>query len=170
MAEYDERLASLLWEVSARVSALGEAALQTHSVSRATLGMLNVIHRHPGISAAEIARRLPVTQQSVSQLVTRLVRVGLVDRRVGPGRGFGLHLTAHGAKTRSAGDAADVTYERGLEDIFGTKRYEELRSMLRDANAVVVAQGLDTPPAYPTYPLAAPPAVAPPARRRRKSP
>lgn len=53
-------------------------------------------------------------------------------------------------------------------------RDEALRLSMRLAGSpdeqIVLAQGLDTPPAYPTYPLAAPPPVAPPARRRRKSP
>lgn len=137
MTKYNERLLHLLWEVFARTNALGEAAIHATLLSRPSLGMLDITGANPGITVSEIARRLPVTQQSVSQLVARLEKLGLMERRWLGGRNLGLYLTDAGEKMRAAGDVADVAFEQELEATFGHARYERFRAMLLEAKETI---------------------------------
>src|SRR5690348_12358168 len=89
-------LSDLLWEVAAYVELLGEAALAGLPVTTATSGTLMTIYSEPGVTIAEMSRRKPRTQQAISQNVARLEKMGLIERRLGPGRGIGLHLTDEG--------------------------------------------------------------------------
>src|SRR5918997_7018346 len=97
--DWEHWLVHLLWVVSTRTSALGEAALGGTPLTLAGLGMLENVDARPGITIAEISRRAPQTQQALSQIAARLERLGLIERRLagpGRGRGVGLHLTAGG--------------------------------------------------------------------------
>src|SRR5918997_3045849 len=96
---WEHWLVHLLWAVSTRTSALGEAALADSPLTLAGLGMLENVAARPGITIAEISRRAPQTQQALSQIAARLERLGFLERRLagpGRGRGVGLHLTAGG--------------------------------------------------------------------------
>lgn len=174
MTQYNERLLHLLWEVFVRTSALGEAAIHATSLSRPGLGMLDITGANPGITVSEIARRLPVTQQSVSQIVARLEGLGLLERRLLGGRNIGLYLTETGARMRAAGDAADVAFERELEVALGPARYERFRKILLEAKEVVEDLGAkkDQPAesAYVRCRAAPPRSDSRPRRAKRKAP
>ena len=139
MAKHEDHLGHLLWELSARVAAIGEDQLTAIGLSRSSLGMLDIVATSPGIGIAEIARRVPKTQQAVSQVVARLETLGLLERRlIGP-RAIGLFLTAAGTKQRDAGAAAELAAERELEAALGRGRYDRLRAALIDVRPVLVA-------------------------------
>jgi DNA-binding MarR family transcriptional regulator len=80
-----------------------EVALRTLNLSLPLAGILVALGQEDGLSGAELARREPVTAQTMNQLVTRLVERGLVERRRHHthGRIITLHLT-------EAGEAAYV--------------------------------------------------------------
>lgn len=140
MPKHDEHLGHLLWELSARVNVLAEAALAKTELSRPSHGMLDVIHATPGIAIAEIARVMPKTQQAVSQIVARLESLGLVERKL-VGRAIGLYLTPAGLKARNEGAAAELAFEKQLEAALGHDKYERLRKQLMDARGALIAMG-----------------------------
>jgi DNA-binding MarR family transcriptional regulator len=127
----------LLWEVSTRTALLSDAALAEVGLSSAGIGLLDQVGDEPGITIAEIARRLPKTQQAVSQNAARLEKLGLIERRLAGGRAIGLHLTPAGARAREQGAAAEATFDAGFRDALGAERYEQLRALLQETRAVV---------------------------------
>lgn len=66
------------------------------------------MHREPGISYSELARRAHVTVQSMKATLQQLEQRGAVERRTPPGRGHRaeLYLTAEGQRLRNAGQHA----------------------------------------------------------------
>lgn len=129
----------LLWEVSTRTALLSDAALAEVGLSSAGIGLLDQVGDEPGITIAEISRRLPKTQQAVSQNAARLEKLGLIERRLAGGRAIGLHLTPAGAHARTQGAAAEAAFDAEFRDALGTERYEQLRALLQDARATVAA-------------------------------
>ena len=75
---------------------LGEVGLRPH-----LFGILVHLQRDPGISSAELARRVLVTPQSMSELLRGLIDDGLVQRGGGDRRG-----QAHALQLTDAGRAA----------------------------------------------------------------
>ena len=139
VADHENHLGHLLWELSARINTLAEDDLTEIDLSRPSLGMLDQIATSPGIAIAEIARRLPKTQQAVSQVVARLESLGLVERRLVAGRTIGLFLTKEGTAKRNAGAAVEVAFEKRLEAAFGRATYNKLRAALMAARPILVA-------------------------------
>jgi DNA-binding MarR family transcriptional regulator len=141
-AEDDDRwahwLGHLLWEVSARTSVLGEAALADSPLTLPSVGLLDQVATQPGITIAEIARRMPKTQQAVSQVAARLERLGFIERRVANGRSAALYITDAGARARAEANAIEQASEARLESALGPDRYERLRALLEEARAVVI--------------------------------
>ncbi len=137
LADRADRLGHELWEVSTMVGLRCEAALSDTRLSLSSNGMLDTIGAHPGITIAEIARRLPVTQQAVSQVAARLQKLGYLERRVGPGRGVGLHLTAAGRRASQEGNRREQGVEAGLRERLGAARYDDLRRLLDEARELL---------------------------------
>jgi DNA-binding MarR family transcriptional regulator len=133
------RLGHLLWETSARVSLLGEAELANTPLTLPSLGLLDIIEAMPGITVAEISRRLPTTQQSISQSVARLEKLGYVERRLGPRRGVGLHVTEAGHRGHQEGTAREKVLDQRLEDLLGAERHRELCALLEQARELLVS-------------------------------
>jgi DNA-binding MarR family transcriptional regulator len=127
------RLGHLLWEVSALANVLSEADLAKVSLTPRALGMLDKISAAPGSTAAELARNSPVTQQAVSQTVSRLEKLGYVERRLGSGRGVGLHLTDAGEAIRRHGTRAEQCTEEELRRRLGDELFDQLAADLESA-------------------------------------
>jgi len=143
---YEGRLYYLLWETYARTTPLADAALNARrSMTRPQLGMLELISAEPGVTSAQIARRLPVTQQAVSQLAARLDALGWIERRLLGGRSVGLYLTKAGKHAWEAGDAADLEFEKQLASILGEARYTRLRTLLCKASTALAAAAARVP-------------------------
>jgi DNA-binding MarR family transcriptional regulator len=134
-----QRLAHLLWEVGARNSLLSEAALSRTPLTPSAAGMLDTIKADPGVSIAEISRRLPVSPQAVSQVVSRLEGLGFVERRIGErGRAVALFITELGEKAHRNADERRLAYEEELAEALGPKRYRELLRLLKETRTIVI--------------------------------
>lgn len=123
-------LSDLLWEAAAYVELLGEAALADLPITTATSGTLMTIYAEPGVTIAEMARRKPRTQQAISQNVARLEKMGLIERRLGPGRGIGLHLTDDGRTMAEQAFARERSADEQVRQILGAEDHEALRKLL----------------------------------------
>ena len=132
------RLPHLLWETAARVELLQEAELAGTPLTLASLGMLDVIGAHPGITVADISRRMPRTQQSISQTVKRLEKLGYVERRLGPRRGVGLHVTPSGQRMHDEGTAREIRFVEGLENLLGSDSARELCAQLERVRELLI--------------------------------
>jgi DNA-binding MarR family transcriptional regulator len=134
------RLGHLLWETAARVSLIGEAELADTPLTLPSLGLLDIIEATPGITVAEISRRLPTTQQSISQTIARLEKLGYVQRRLGPRRGVGLHITQAGQQAHHEGTARGKALDQRLEDLLGAERHRDLCGRLEQARELLVSE------------------------------
>ena len=59
-------------------------AMSGHGVSTAQIGVLRQLSDEPGLSGAELARRLLITPQGVQLALTALEKRGLVERKKDP--------------------------------------------------------------------------------------
>jgi DNA-binding MarR family transcriptional regulator len=136
----DKRLGHLLWEVGARVSLLGEAALARTPLTPRMAGVLESIVADPGTSIAEISRRVPVSPQAVSQVAVRLEGLGYLERRSGErGRGVALHITEAGEKALAEADQRKEALDREMAAALGEERHAELVRLLQEALPIVTA-------------------------------
>jgi DNA-binding MarR family transcriptional regulator len=92
-----EQLGYLLVVCADQMSRAWHAALRHAGINPRQFSMLAVLAREPGISQADLARRVLITPQSVSESVTRLIDANLVTRGVTePGKPAELVLTDAG--------------------------------------------------------------------------
>jgi DNA-binding MarR family transcriptional regulator len=136
MAGQDD-LYNLLWQVASYTHLMGEEAFAGTPLTVASGSMLIAVMEQPGLTVAEFSRRIPKTQQTLSQVVARLEKLGLIERRLGPGRGVGLYLTETGQQL--AGDAAAREREVNarLRDLLGAERAGTLTELLRESHAIL---------------------------------
>src|ERR1700733_9799782 len=59
-------------------------AISPHGVSTAQIGVLRQLSKEPGLSGAELARRLLISPQGVQLALTALERRGMVERKQDP--------------------------------------------------------------------------------------
>lgn len=117
----------LLWalrraELATRT--LKNQQLRPLGMATAHYSLLMLVHTTPGLTGAELARRLDVTPQAVASLVTRLENKGQLDRRSHPRHRHiqELHLTDTGREALRAADAMvaaiedKITQRLGLDD------------------------------------------------------
>jgi DNA-binding MarR family transcriptional regulator len=133
-----DHIGHLLWETSARVVLLAEPLLADIQLSLASMGALERIAAYPGITASELARQAFKTQQAVSQVTSRLERLGYVERRLGPGRGVGLHMTKLGRAAFADGSAREVEIDARLQEMLGAQDAEQLRALLQRLREALV--------------------------------
>jgi DNA-binding MarR family transcriptional regulator len=133
-----QRLSHLLWEVGASTALLSEAVLADTPLTPASAGVLDVIAANPGTSIAEMARQLPTSAQGVSQLVARLEKLELLERRLGErGYGVALFITERGERARADADERRVAFEAQLADALGHRSYDQLVRLLGRARPIV---------------------------------
>jgi DNA-binding MarR family transcriptional regulator len=98
LQEPTERLGFLMWHLSQAINLRGERALARLGLTLGQGATLRVLAASPGLSSAELARRVGVTAQSIKQSVDDLVARGLVERRPHPthGRVIELRITDDG--------------------------------------------------------------------------
>jgi DNA-binding MarR family transcriptional regulator len=137
----DAMLSDLLWEVSAYVELLGEAELADLPITTASSGMLVTVYAEPGITVAEMARRTPRSQQAISQVVARLEKLGLVERRLRQGRGVGLHLTIEGRTMAEVALERERAVDARLVATLGRKNYDMLRRLLVESRVLLRPEG-----------------------------
>ncbi len=114
-------------------------AVSGHGVSTAQIGVLRQLSDEPGLSGAELARRMLVSPQGVQLALTALERRGLVERKQDPqhGRILQAFLTDQGREVADAviNDAVAVH-----DSVFGVLSKAEQQT-LRDLLTRVVEQG-----------------------------
>jgi len=133
---------NLLWHLKQAwyfsLTAVNDAVSQ-HGVSTAQIGILRQLANEPGLSGAELARRLLITPQGVQLALKELERRGLVERKQDPqhARILQAYLTDHGRKVASAVVSDAIAAH---EAVFGVLTSEEQQT-LRDLLARVVEKG-----------------------------
>lgn len=80
-----------------------DARLMTLGVSLVQWNALREIDRHPHSSAHKLAELTFNSDQAFGTLITRLIRLGFVERSPGSGRSNAHHLTESGKKMLSQG-------------------------------------------------------------------
>ncbi len=110
------------------VKLLLEDALEDEGVTLAQLKMLSTLKDQPEISAAELARNLFITPQSMQAIVTRAEEVGWIVRQPSPAnrRILTAKLTAKGARVLDRGSAL---YEEMAGEIWGGAAVTDLKAM-----------------------------------------
>jgi len=93
----DAQLGYLVACVAHDVSRAWYAALRRHRINPRQFSVLASLAREPTLSQAELARRVMITPQSMSDSIASLVDAGLLARgEVGPGRAARLELAGPG--------------------------------------------------------------------------
>lgn len=114
-------------------------AVSEHGVSTAQIGVLRQLSNEPGLSGAELARRLLISPQGVQLALTALEKRGLVERKQSPAHGRILQafLTGKGRKV-----ATTVVHDAiaAHDKVFGVLTKAE-QATLRELLGRVVEQG-----------------------------
>lgn len=114
-------------------------AIGGHGVTTAQIGLMRQLANEPGLSGAELARRLLISPQGVQLALAALERRGLVERKQDPqhGRIMQAYLTDEGrAVTSAVLTDALAAHER----VFGVLSSDE-QQQLRDLLGRVVEKG-----------------------------
>jgi DNA-binding MarR family transcriptional regulator len=114
-----------------------DAALDGTPLTVASSSMLIGVLEEPGMTVAEISRRIPKTQQTISQLVARLEKLGLIERQLGPGRGVGLYLTDAGREMAQVAVAREQEVAARLRELLGEKRSTALTELLSESREIL---------------------------------
>jgi DNA-binding MarR family transcriptional regulator len=114
-------------------------AINGHGVTTAQIGLMRQLANEPGLSGAELARRLLISPQGAQLALSALERRGLVERKQDPehGRILQAYLTDDG-RAITAAALADALAAH--ESVFGVLTTDEQR-LLHDLLARVVEQG-----------------------------
>jgi DNA-binding MarR family transcriptional regulator len=114
-------------------------AISDHGVTTAQIGLMRQLANEPGLSGAELARRLLITPQGAQLALTALERRGLVERKQDPqhGRIMQAYLTDEGRAVTKAVLADAIAAH---ESVFGVLSADE-QQLLHDLLARVVEQG-----------------------------
>jgi DNA-binding MarR family transcriptional regulator len=114
-------------------------AIAPHGVTTAQIGLLRQLANEPGLSGAELARRLLITPQGVQLALTVLENRGLVERKQDPqhGRIRQAYLTDRGREVAVAVVADAI---EAHSQVFGVLTAEEQQT-LHDLLQKVVEQG-----------------------------
>jgi len=93
----DAQLGYVLVRCAEQMARAWHESLREHGVNPRQFSMLASLAHDPGMSQAELARRVMVTPQSMSESLARLIDAGLIGRgSVARGRPAQLALTAAG--------------------------------------------------------------------------
>jgi DNA-binding MarR family transcriptional regulator len=140
----------IMWKVRQAFQALEAekgARLRPVGLRSAHYSLMINIAETPGLSGAELARRLSVAPQNVAALASRLEREGLLERRAHQRHAHvqELYLTAQGQRVISAADEVVGALEADIVALLGDEDAAHLRRIL--ANLV---DGLTRTGAPPT--------------------
>ncbi|OBH18948.1 MarR family transcriptional regulator [Mycolicibacter terrae] len=107
-------------------------AISDHGVSTAQIGLLRQLSGEPGLSGAELARRLLITPQGVQLALSALEGRGLVERKQDPrhGRILRAYLTDEGRSVASEVVADAIAAHDKVFGVLTPKEQETLRALL----------------------------------------
>ncbi|KHO25260.1 MarR family winged helix-turn-helix transcriptional regulator [Mycolicibacterium setense] len=108
-------------------------SVKEHGVTTAQIGVLRQLANQPGLSGAELARRLLITPQGVQIALTALEKRGLVERKQDPqhGRILQVFLTDEGRAVASAVVADAVAAHERVFGVLSDDEQEQLKTLLR---------------------------------------
>jgi DNA-binding MarR family transcriptional regulator len=114
-------------------------AISHHGVTTAQIGLMRQLANEPGLSGAELARRLLISPQGAQLALAALERRGLVERKQDPqhGRIMQAYLTDEGRAVTAAVLADAIAAH---ESVFGVLTSDE-QQVLHDLLVRVVEQG-----------------------------
>ncbi|WP_433789469.1 MarR family winged helix-turn-helix transcriptional regulator [Actinoplanes sp. CA-252034] len=127
-----DRVTWALRRAELAVQALKEQRLRPLGMATAHYTLLISLHADPGVTGAELARRLNVTPQAVASLVARLADRGQLERREHPRHRHvqELHLTDAGREALRMADAVVADVERQATAALGPDNTTQLRALL----------------------------------------
>ncbi|MBB4197069.1 hypothetical protein CCR94_07670 [Rhodoblastus sphagnicola] len=142
-------LATLLRQAAAAQRLVEERLLADLGVTPPQLAVLQLLGAHPGLLAADIARRIKLTPQTVSLIIANLRRAGLAREEEGAvstvSRARPLTLTGQGETILRSGrervEAASARLAEGMRP----KRERALRRWLAGVAAGVAQPGAADP-------------------------
>jgi DNA-binding MarR family transcriptional regulator len=108
-------------------------AVKDHGVSTAQIGVLRQLANEPGLSGAELARRLLITPQGVQLALTALEKRGLIERKQDPQhrRILQVFLTDEGRAVASAVVSDAIAAHDRVFGVLSDDEQEQLRGLLR---------------------------------------
>ncbi len=114
-------------------------AVKSHGVSTAQIGVLRQLANEPGLSGAELARRLLITPQGVQLALNALEKRGLVERKQDPehGRIRQVFLTDEGRAVAGAVVSDAIAAHERVFGVLSPDEQQQLRTLL----ARIVEQG-----------------------------
>jgi DNA-binding MarR family transcriptional regulator len=151
------RTGYLLWQTGHAVSRVMSAALEPVDLTPAQFSALVHVSREPGVSAAELARRINLTPQSMQTALLALVHRELVERRPHPvhRRVIGLYPTAGTAETLDQAEHIVRAADEGLVADLDADEAETFHRLLRRVLTTVNPTSFDRTSLRP--PTALPP-------------
>lgn len=107
MSKREQQVGYLVKQLQSLLRLNMEKALIPHTLTVSQYSCLHHLRSEPGISAAELARAIFMTRQSMNTLLQQLLDRGLVARPARPdsGRALPTRLTAEGVKLLEAAQA-----------------------------------------------------------------
>ena len=128
----DEQLGYLLVRAADQASRRWHAALNAHGVNPRQFSVLALLARDPGLSQAELARRVLITPQSMSESLAGLLRAGLIVRQpVEPGLPAQVGLTPAGRELLATAYPVIGSTDRATFAALTSSERDELRRLLR---------------------------------------
>ncbi|MFF9808180.1 MarR family winged helix-turn-helix transcriptional regulator [Streptomyces coeruleorubidus] len=133
------RVTWALRRVNWAVQAHKEQRLRARDIAAAQYTLLICVHTEPGLTGAEVARRLNVTPQAVASLVARLEERGQLERRPHARHRHvrELHLTDVGRDALRHADAVIVEIEQRIAEKLGHEKTAQLKALLGEVADVI---------------------------------
>lgn len=132
-----DRVTWALRRAEGAVQTLKEKRLRALGMAVAHYSLLMSVHADPGLTGAEVARRLNVTPQAVASLADRLEKRGQLERRSHPRHRHVLemYLTDGGREVLRHADAVVADVEETITQQLGLTNTKRLRSLLEKVAA-----------------------------------
>lgn len=138
----DAALGGVLWALrraEMTVQALKEQRLRPLGLAPAHYSLMLSVRLDPGLTGAELARRLGVTPQAVASLVGKLETRGHLRRRAHPRHRHiqELYLTESGVEELAAADAVVASLEHQVVQTLGATDARQLKNLLHHVTDAV---------------------------------
>jgi DNA-binding MarR family transcriptional regulator len=123
----------LIRQAQLAVSALLQEAMQKFDLTASQYTILSIVCNRPGISSADLARRISVTPQSINEVISSLERLRLVSRQEAPDnrRILKINITPAGKRLLASCDKVVDDIEAGLFSSLSQRELGALDELLQ---------------------------------------